>query len=69
MPLGLGGALVKDEAQKWIALTPTVVYCGRNIYCLQHGSTTCEVTSEMEREYLQLHSEKTIRTEQNYEGF
>lgn len=57
VPLGLGGAFVTDEAQKWIALTPTAAYCCRNTYCLQRGSTACEV----KREYLQLHSEKTVR--------
>lgn len=32
-----GGAFVTDEAQKWIALTPTAVRCVRNTNCLQRG--------------------------------
>lgn len=64
MPLGLVGALVKDEAQKWIALTPTAVCCCRNNYCLQQY-----MKPSQKGEYLQLHSEKIIRIKENDEGF
>lgn len=30
VPPGLGGAFVTDEAEKWIALTPSAVPCCRN---------------------------------------
>lgn len=33
VPPGLGGAFVTDEAQKWIALTPSVVlYCRNTLF-------------------------------------
>ena len=57
MPLGVGRAFVTDEAQTWIALTPTVVRYCRNAYCLQHGLTLFEVSFE----------KRIFRIKQNHE--
>lgn len=49
MPPDIGGALIKDKAQKWIALTPIAVYCGRNIYYVYSMVQQC-VKSPQKRE-------------------
>lgn len=63
VPLGLGSAFVTDEAQKWIALTPTAaVRCCRNTLF-----TACVKSPQRGENILRLHGE-TIRTKQSHEG-